>query len=269
MQKYHFPTIFLITSTTKLLLPVYRGIIVQEALCHHCQHPVNKGEWPQNTTDYPSCWQEWEKGYQFLSKNKKDSLHICNQCHSLWLLTWNYREVFLEAIKLPKQLSAVLEQQNSLELIWQLLLKHSKNHYIRVFLLNVAKNRFTQGNINCNIRLLVKFLSDTSLPIKTAGMAISLLHSVLGTVARKPLAQTSQCVCQSKESLSCQIERNINGDENIVVASEFAYKKYQVTQAFHYLRPVHDLNIKPLLYWLEISPKANNRDWSKPLYTLA
>ena len=191
-----------------------------ESLCHRCKNPVQGTEWPQKRSDYPDCWiePEMDSGLKAIlsPKNGNNMVLICRQCRSLWYIFWNQRDAFFKAINLPAEFKELLTANITSKRCLDLLRSYPLPGPIQAFLLSVLWQRFSQKDLQDNAVSLLNFLSDTSLSLKTAEAAVSLLHTVLSAAGKRAFPGNITLGASTRDELAEKFRVQVQGAEKLL-----------------------------------------------------
>lgn len=180
---------------------------------------------------------------------------ICSQCRALWYIFWNQRDAFLEAVNLPAEFKELLKANITNERCLDLLRSYPLPGPIQAFLLSVLWQRFSQKDLQANAVSLLKFLSDTSLSLKTAEAAVSLLHTVLSAAAKSAFPGNITLGASTRDELAEKFREQVQGAEKLLEAAYTALEKWERKRPVQHLPPLRNLDISPLETWLSITPE--------------
>ncbi len=228
-------------------------------LCHSCKNPVQGTAWPQKRPDYPDCWVVPDMDSDLKAilspKNGNNMVLICSQCRALWYIFWNQRDAFLEAVNLPAEFQELLTANITSDRCLDLLRSYPLPGPIQSFLLSVLWQRFAQKDLQANAVSLLHFLSDTSLSLKTAEAAVSLLHTVLSEAVKRAFPGNITVGASTRDELAEKLREQVQGTETLLEAAYTALEKLQRERPLQHLPPLRNLDISPLETWLSIIPE--------------
>ncbi|AFZ45631.1 hypothetical protein PCC7418_3520 [Halothece sp. PCC 7418] len=219
--------------------------------CKQCRHPVQG--YPQTLSDYPLCWRELEEITPWHPPENR-MIRICTQCNTLWLIQWDVREFILDAFPFPSQCRDLFYPTATPELFLDVIQSYSGTGLIESCLITMAEKRFKYDNLSQNGELLLNFLSDQTLTLPTAQIAVQLLKSLCFAGYDQANSESMDIGSPARDKLIKKIHIKANNYDNIVDVAKAAYEEWKREKTVQPLPPLRNWDLTPLDNWLPLRP---------------